>query len=184
MLPTVGDPRQQFHGGSATRTCTTAEKSLSYGWGKCVFICRYVNKGYVPDDVGIVTCMHTCCTCLLLNATSTHSPSICPSIRRHLLISALFMHLPTVLWAWIREPATVFGRTDPYYTVILYSSCGLNKRPAATLAFLLSVSVLSSQYLFQRGPIWVAICSYPDFLAKCRHLHSMLNIEVFDLKIT
>ena len=48
-----------------------------------------------------------------------------------------------------------FGRTDPYYTVILYSSCGLNKRPAATLAFPLSVSVLSSQYLFQRGPIWI-----------------------------
>ena len=46
------------------------------------------------------------------------------------------------------------GRTDPYYTVIFYSSCGLNKRPAATLAFPLSVSVLSSQYLFQRGPLW------------------------------
>ena len=41
---------------------------------------------------------------------------------------------------------SLFGRTDPYYTVILYSSCGLNKHPAATLAFLLSVSVLSSQY--------------------------------------
>ena len=49
---------------------------------------------------------------------------------------------------------SLFGRTDPYYTVILYSSCGLNKRPAATLAFLLSVSVLFSQYLFQPGPIW------------------------------
>ena len=43
-------------------------------------------------------------TRLLLNATSTHSPSICPSIRPHLLISAL----PTVLWAWIRAPATHF----------------------------------------------------------------------------
>ena len=30
-----------------------------------------------------------------------------------------------------------------------------NKRPAATLAFPLSVSVLSSQYLFQWGPIWI-----------------------------
>ena len=30
------------------------------------------------------------------------------------------------------------------------------KRPAATRAFPLSVSVLSSQYLFQRGPIWVS----------------------------
>ena len=52
--------------------------------------------------------MHTCCTCLLLNATSTHSPSICPSIRPHLLISALFMHLPTALWASKRAPATHF----------------------------------------------------------------------------
>ena len=54
---------------------------------------------------------------------------------------------------------SLFGHTDPYYTVILYSSCRLNKRPAATLAFLLPVSVLSSQYLFQRGPIWVIILS-------------------------
>ena len=101
--------------------------------------------------------MHTCCTCLLLNATSTHSPSICSSIRRHLLISALFMHLPTVLCMGLDTCArhSLFRRTDPNYTVILYSSCGLNKRPAATLAFLLSVSVLSSQYLFQRGPIWM-----------------------------
>ena len=99
----------------------------------------------------------TCCTSLLLNATSTHSPSICPSIRRHLLISGLCMHLPTVLWAWIRAPTThFFWRTDPYYT------CGLNKRPAATLAFPLFVSVLSSQYLFQRDPIWMAIASMLD----------------------
>ena len=54
----------------------------------------------------------------------------------------------------------LFGRTDPYYTVICYSSCGLNKRPAATLAFHLSVSVLSSQYLFHRGPIWVHHSSF------------------------
>ena len=32
------------------------------------------------------------------------------------------------------------------------------KRLAATLAFPLSVSVLSSQYLFQRGPIWITDC--------------------------
>ena len=51
---------------------------------------------------------------------------------------------------------SLFGHTDPYYTVILYSSCSLNKRPAATLAFPLSVSLLSSQYLFQRGPLWTA----------------------------
>ena len=50
---------------------------------------------------------------------------------------------------------SLFGRTDPYYTVILYSSCSHNKHRATTLAFLLSVSALSSQYLFQRGPIWM-----------------------------
>ena len=44
----------------------------------------------------------------------------------------------------------LFGRTDPCYTIIFYSSCGL-RRPAATLAFPFSVIVLSSQYLFQRA---------------------------------
>ena len=43
---------------------------------------------------------------------------------------------------------SLFGRTDPY-TDNLYSSCGL----AATLA--LPLIVLSSQYFFQRGPIWL-----------------------------
>ena len=38
----------------------------------------------------------------------------------------------------------LFGCTDPYYTVIFYSSCGLNKSSAATIAFPLSVSILSS----------------------------------------
>ena len=49
---------------------------------------------------------------------------------------------------------SLFGRTDPYYIDNFYSSCGL-KRLAATLASPFSVIVLSSQYLFQRGPIWV-----------------------------
>ena len=49
---------------------------------------------------------------------------------------------------------SLFGRTDPYYIDNFYSSCGL-KRPAATLASPFSVIVLSSQYLFQRGPIWM-----------------------------
>ena len=48
---------------------------------------------------------------------------------------------------------SLFGRTDPYYIDNFYSSCGL-KRLAATLASPFSVIVLSSQYLFQRGPIW------------------------------
>ena len=49
---------------------------------------------------------------------------------------------------------SLFGRTDPYYIDNFYSSCGL-KRLAATLASPFSVIVLSSQYLFQRGPIWM-----------------------------
>ena len=100
--------------------------------------------------------MHTFCTCLLHNATSTHSPSIylpshtsppvdqCPIYA----LSNCTMGLDTC------ADHSLFGRTYPYYTVMLYSSCGLNKRSVATLAFLLSLSVLSSQYLFQRGPIW------------------------------
>ena len=50
---------------------------------------------------------------------------------------------------------SLFGRTDPYYIDNFYSSCGL-KRLAATLASPFSVIVLSSQYLFQRGPIWMS----------------------------
>ena len=56
---------------------------------------------------------------------------------------------------------SLFGRTDPYYTVIFYSSCGLDKRPATTLAIPLSVSVMSSQYLIQRGSIWVIVIHGP-----------------------
>ena len=44
----------------------------------------------------------------LLYATPTHLPSICPFTRPHVIISALSMHLPPVLWAWIRAPATHF----------------------------------------------------------------------------
>ena len=51
---------------------------------------------------------------------------------------------------------SLFGRTDPYYIDNFYSSCGL-KRLAATLASPFSVIVLSSQYLFQRGPIWIIL---------------------------
>ena len=57
---------------------------------------------------------------------------------------------------------SLFGRTDPYYIDNFYSSCGL-KRLAATLASPFSVIVLSSQYLFQRGPIWIA-CSQKQYL--------------------
>ena len=69
------------------------------------------------------------------------------------------------------RPATHFlGRTDPYYTVIFYSSCGLNKRPVATLALPLSVSVLSSQYLFQRGAIWIPMSGLAWSLYRCEEV--------------
>ena len=81
----------------------------------------------------------------------------------------------------------LFGRTDPYYTVIFYSSCGLNKRPAATLAFPLSVSVLSSQYLFQRGPIWVVSHQAKKrtytrnhiYRRKCLLIRKFVKIDIF-----
>ena len=42
------------------------------------------------------------------NAISTHLPSICHFTHPHLLISALSMHRPPVLWVWICAPANHF----------------------------------------------------------------------------
>ena len=96
--------------------------------------------------------MHTCCTWLLLYATPTHLPSICPFTRPYVLISALSMYLAPVLWAWIRAPATHFLGAHRQLLLLL--------RPLApchnTCLPPFSVIVLSSQYLFQRGPIWIA----------------------------
>ena len=65
------------------------------------------------------------------------------------------MYLPPALWAWIRAPATHFLGAR-----ILITST--TSTPPAALSALpqhlpppFSVIVLSSQYLFQRGPIWV-----------------------------
>ena len=91
------------------------------------------------------------------------------------------MHLSTVLWAWICAPATHFLGAQ-ILIVILYSSCGLNKRPAATLAFLLSVSVLSSQYLFQQGPIWMEIGqSHMQLPYLCRDREMTAQNVIIDL---
>ena len=101
--------------------------------------------------------MHTCGTWLLLYATPTHLPSICPFTHLYVLISALSnpMYLPPALWAWIRAPATHFLGAR-----ILITST--TSTPPAALSALpqhlpppFSVIVLSSQYLFQRGPIWI-----------------------------
>ena len=66
------------------------------------------------------------------------------------------MYLPPALWAWIRAPATHFLGAR-----ILITSAA--STPPAALSALpqhlpppFSVIVLSSQYLFQRGPIWVS----------------------------
>ena len=97
----------------------------------------------VHYGVGIVTCMLTCCTWLLPYPTSTHSPSICPFARPHLLIRALSMRLPPVLWAWIRAPATHFlgARILTTLTFSIHPAA-----LSATLALPFSVIVLSSQY--------------------------------------
>ena len=105
--------------------------------------------------------MHTCGTWLLLYATPTHLPSICPFTHLYVLISALSnpMYLPPALWAWIRAPATHFLGAR-----ILITST--TSTPPAALSALpqhlpppFSVIVLSSQYLFQRGPIWMTLVS-------------------------
>ena len=82
------------------------------------------------------------------------------------------------------RPPLTFGAHGSYYTVILYSSCGLNKRPAATLAFLLSVSILPSQYLFQRGPIWVLFRSEGSTLTLPLFLLSPRIIMICDCSST
>ena len=93
----------------------------------------------------------------LLYATPTHLPSICPFTRPHVIISALSMHLPPVLRAWIRAPATHFLGAR------ILTTLPLSIHPAAFSALPqhlpspFSVIILSSQYLFQRGPIWIVI---------------------------
>ena len=93
---------------------------------------------------------------LLLYATPTHLPSICPFTRPHVLISALSMHLPPVLWAWIRAPATHFLGARILTTLTLSTPPAAFSSLPQHLPSPFSVIVLSSQYLFQRGPIWVS----------------------------
>ena len=94
----------------------------------------------------------------LLYATPTHLPSICPFTRPHVIISALSMHLPPVLWAWIRAPATHFLGARILITLPLSIPPAAFSALPQHLPSPFSVIILSSQYLFQRGPIWVAQC--------------------------
>ena len=92
---------------------------------------------------------------LLLYATPTHLPSICPFTRPHVLISALSMHLPPVRWTWIRAPATHFLGARILATLTLSTPPAAFSALPQHLPSPFSVIVLSSQYLFQRAPIWV-----------------------------
>ena len=92
----------------------------------------------------------------LLLATPTHLPSICPFTRPHVLISALSMHLDTCTLGL--DPCarhSLFGRTDPYYTDTISTPPAAFSALPQHLTSPFSVIVLSSQYLFQRGPIWI-----------------------------
>ena len=99
--------------------------------------------------------MHTCCTWLLLYATPSHLPSICPFTRPYVLISALSMYLPPVLWAWIRAPATHFLGARILTTLTTSTPPAAFSALPQHLSSPFSVIVKSSQYLFQRGPIWI-----------------------------
>ena len=102
----------------------------------------------------------------LLYATPTHLPSICPFTRPHMIISALSMHLPPVLWAWIRAPATHFLGARILTTLPLSIPPAAFSALPQHLPSPFSVIILSSQYLFQRGPIWVIQHSGERCLAK------------------
>ena len=91
----------------------------------------------------------------LLYATPTHLPSICPFTRPHVIISSLSMHLPPVLWAWIRAPATHFLGARILTTLPLSIPPAAFSALPQHLRSPFSVIILSSQYLFQRGPIWM-----------------------------
>ena len=96
----------------------------------------------------------------LLYATPTHLPSICPFTRPHVIISALSMHLPPVLWAWIRAPATHFLGARILTTLPLSIPPAAFSALPQHLPSPFSVIILSSQYLFQRGPIWIRELTY------------------------
>ena len=119
---------------------------------------------------------------LLLYATPTHLPSICPFTRPHVLISALSMHLPPVHWAWIRAPATHFLGARILTTLILSTPRAALSALPQPLPSRFSVIVLSSQYLFQRGPIWIELKQIPFICCNiaeiiCIHIkkHEVVN---------
>ena len=88
-------------------------------------------------------------------------PSICPFTHPYVLISALSMYLPPALWAWIRAPATHFLGARILTTSTTSTPPAAFSALPQHLPSRFSVILLSSQYLFQRGPIWVVVhCSH------------------------
>ena len=130
---------------------------------------------------------------LLLYATTNHLPSIYLSFTRpHVLISALSMHLPPVLWAWILAPATHFLGARILTTLTLSTPPVAFSALPQHLPSPFSVIVLSSQYLFQRGPIWIldltmkaytrfekilTVMCFNPFYAETTFVHSQKNAE-------
>ena len=72
--------------------------------------------------------MHAHLLHMTIYATSTRLPSFCTFSRTHVLISALFMDLPPVLWAWIRAPATHFLGAPLYGTRLAVHACNIIHR--------------------------------------------------------
>ena len=68
------------------------------------------------------------------------------------------MYLPPVLWAWIRAPATHFLDARILTTSTTSTRLAAFSALPQHLPSPFSVIVLSSQYLFQRGPIWISGC--------------------------
>ena len=103
------------------------------------------------------------------------------------LLSALAFHTsPPVEQCPIHTPSTLtmgldlcahhslFGRMDPYYTGIFYLSCGFISALPQHLPSPFSAVVLSSQYLFQRGPIWIS-WNEQQHILRCTNLKAFME---------
>ena len=72
-----------------------------------------------------------------------------------------------VFWAWIRAPATHFLGARILTTLPLSIPPAASSALPQHLPSPFSVIILSSQYLFQRGPIWVFITFVPFEEVRC-----------------
>ena len=72
------------------------------------------------------------------------------------------IHVPTTCTLGLDPCArhSLFGRTDPYYIDNFYTAPAAFSALPQHFSSPFSVIVLSSQYLFQRGPIWIVLQPY------------------------